>query len=287
MYEEHWGFRETPFSSDLDPRSFFESQVHEEALARLHYLAEQRRRLGLLFGAQGSGKSLLLEVLYDQLRRAGRPVARLRLAGVSAEEFPWLLSQELGLGVPANAGLAAVWRGISDRVVENRIQQWGTMILLDDVDEADAQLLGQIERLVQLDLNHESRLTMILTAQLERAARLSPRLLELSELRIDLDSWEEEDTADFLQTALRRVGRVDPAFGSAAVSRLHQLSGGVPRRVRQLADWSLMAGAGQQQEQIDALTVESVYEEFGVRDIVAAPPTSRSSSVDLPAHSVG
>ena len=269
MYEEHWGLSETPFSSDLDPKAFFESHVHEEALARLYYLVEQRRRLGLLLGTHGSGKSLLLEVLYQQMKRAGRPVARLRLVGVSAEEFPWLLAREMGVEHRPNDSLTSLWRSISDSIAENRFQQWGTTILLDDVDDVDPQLRSAITRLVQLDPSRQTQLTVILAASLERAASLGPRLLELSELRIDLDSWDEEDTADYLVTALRRAGREEPAFSAAAVSRLHQLSGGIPRRVRQLADWALMAGAGQQQEQIDAVTVETVYEELGVRDLTA------------------
>jgi len=282
MYKDHWGLRDTPFSSDLDPQAFFESQVHEEALARLYYLVEQRRRLGLLLGAHGSGKSLLLEVLCDQLRRAGRPVARLRLVGVSAAEFPWLLARELGVDLRPDEGPTSLWRSIADRIAANRHQQWGTMVLLDDVDEAEAELRTAIVRLTQLEPGRDAGLTIILSARLDRASRLGPRLLELSELRIDLDSWEEEDTAAFLSTALKRAGREGPAFGAAAIARLHQLSGGVPRRVRQLADWALMAGAGQQQQQIDALTVETVFEELGVRDLTSAPMSAAGFAAGSP-----
>lgn len=280
MYEDHWGLSETPFSSDLDPRSFFESPMHEEALARLHFLVEQRRRLGLLLGTHGSGKSLLMEVLYQQMRRAGRPVARLRLVGLSAEEFPGLLALELGVEQRSDESLISLWRSISDRVTENRLQQWGTMILLDDVDEAGPELQAVIARLAQLDLSRDAQLTVVMTASPERVTELSPRLMELSELRIDLESWDEEDTADFLTASLRRVGRDEPAFSDAAIARLHQLSGGIPRRVRQLADWALMAGAGQQQQQIDAHTVEAVFEELGVGDLEIAMTEPKAVSTN-------
>jgi hypothetical protein len=42
------------------------------------------------------------------------------------------------------------------------------------------------------------------------------------------------------------------------------LAEGVPRRVNQLADLSLLAGAGRELGQIDTETVESVYQELGV-----------------------
>ncbi len=267
MYQEHWGLREAPFTSNLDPGAFFESRVHEEALARLHYLVEQHRRLGIVLGDHGSGKSLLLEVLYQGAKNTGRPVVRLPLVGVSAEELPWQLAAELGLDPDANAGLASLWRSVSDCIRANSMQRRGTMILLDDADEASEEMRQVVSRLIQLDPGSDTQLTVILSAQTDRAASLGARLLELSELRIDLDAWGEEDTAGFLNAALKRVGAERPAFGPSAITRLHQLSGGVPRRVRQLADLALMAGAGQEQQEVDAHTVELVFEELRVGEL--------------------
>ena len=57
MYHSHWGLDEAPFRTDLDPRYFYQSPTHEEALARLHFPVDYRRRLGLSRGEPGSGKS--------------------------------------------------------------------------------------------------------------------------------------------------------------------------------------------------------------------------------------
>lgn len=264
MYESHWGLSQTPFASNLDPAAFFESRVHEEALARLNYLVEERRRLGLLLGAHGSGKSLLLEVLYDQLRQAARPVARLRLLGVSAEEFPWLLARQFGIDPRVESTPTSLWRSIADRLIENRHQQWGTVVLLDDVDEADETVRSSILRMLQLDTSPQAQLTVILTAQLGGAQRIGPRLLEVAELRIELANWDLDDTRGYLDHALQRAGRARQAFDAEAVAQLQQLSAGVPRRVCQLADLALMAGAGQRQQQVDAPTVQAVYQELGI-----------------------
>ena len=72
MYTEHWGLRESPFRGSLDPRYFFNSPSHDEALARLQFLVDNQRRLGLMLGAAGSGKSLLLEVFSRRLRGDAR-----------------------------------------------------------------------------------------------------------------------------------------------------------------------------------------------------------------------
>ena len=75
MYESHWGLRESPFRGLADPRYFYCSPTHDEALARLSFLVENHRRLGLLLGVPGNGKTLLLNVFGRQLRASGCQVA--------------------------------------------------------------------------------------------------------------------------------------------------------------------------------------------------------------------
>ena len=45
---------------------------------------------------------------------------------------------------------------------------------------------------------------------------------------------------------------------------MHELTGGIPRRVKQLADLALLAGAGRNLVQIEPDTIDSVYHELGV-----------------------
>ena len=76
--------------------------------------------------------------------------------------------------------------------------------------------------------------------------------------------WEPEETDAFVQSALARAGRKERLFDSEAIARLHELAGGVPRRVGRLAELALIAGAGRGLPSIDRETVESVHEELGV-----------------------
>ncbi len=53
MYQQYWGLRESPFSGGLEVSRFFATANHDEALARLHFLVEGRRHLGLVAGKFG------------------------------------------------------------------------------------------------------------------------------------------------------------------------------------------------------------------------------------------
>jgi type II secretory pathway predicted ATPase ExeA len=267
MYPSHWGLRESPFRGCLDPRSFYQSPTHDEALARLFFLVEQRRRLGLLMGPAGSGKSLLLEVFAQQLRRAGHAVARVNLLGVPPTEMLCLLAAQLGLNPDPTALLSSLWRTVSDRLAECRYQQVQAVLLFDNADQAGRRVLGQLARLTQHDPSPEARLTLVLAGRYDRMGRLGDRLLDLAELRIDVAAWQENETADYLRRSLAEAGRESPVFDDPAVAKLHELSHGIPRRVSQLADLALVAGAGRQLQRIDAQMVESVYQELGVVEV--------------------
>ena len=267
MYQSHWGLDEAPFRTDLDPRFFHEGPTQEEALARLRFLVEQGRRMGLLLGEHGSGKSLLLLVFGREIRGEGQPVAEVNLLGVEPSEFPALLATQLEINLPPEAPFHLLWRKIDDRLAEFRYQRVRSVVLLDDADRAKPEVLAQVARLAQLQQGPDSPLTLVLAGRPDGVGQLGDSLLERVELRIDLTPWEQTDTENFLTSSLTQAGGKSPIFAPPAITRLHELGGGIPRRIAQLADLALLAGAGRRLHEIDAETVESVYQELGVIEV--------------------
>lgn len=264
IYHTHWGLRDTPFRDCHDPRLFYQSPTHDEGLARLHFLVDEQRRLGLLIGPLGSGKSLLLEVFAAQLRKRGIPVANASLVGMEPPESLQRISLGLGLSAGRGETTTYLWRRLSDRLSEFRYQKMPAVVLLDDIDQASPAVLAQVTRLAQYDRSPDTRLTMVLAGQPGRMSRIGATLAELVELRIDLDPWDAADTEQFLKSSLALVGCDMPVFAEGAIARLHELSCGIPRRVTQLADLSLLAAAGRELPQVDAEVVESAYHALGV-----------------------
>src|SRR5215218_4134278 len=67
----YWGLDRWPFGGAAAAGQFYPTAAHNEALARIEYLVESRRRLGALLADSGSGKSLVLRVAAEQLARKG------------------------------------------------------------------------------------------------------------------------------------------------------------------------------------------------------------------------
>jgi len=264
MYLKYWGLTAAPFRQTLDPSLCFATPMHDEALARLWFLVDGRRRCGLLAGGAGVGKSMLLETLAAQLRRAGLAVARMSLLGVNAEEMLRDLATAWGATPPTGAAVSDLGRIVADRLAEFRLLGTHAVALLDDADEAIPDVLAKVVRLSQADPAQRPAVTMILAARSESIARVGTRWLELTDLKVELTPWNSADTGRFLEHRLALGGRKSPVFAGEAIERLHQYTHGVPRNLLQLADLCLVAGAAASCDLIDAETIESVYYELGV-----------------------
>ena len=67
MYEEYWGFKEKPFQNTPDPRFFYKSSEHEEALTKMLYTIEEGLGGGMLTGVFGCGKTVIGQAILEKL----------------------------------------------------------------------------------------------------------------------------------------------------------------------------------------------------------------------------
>jgi general secretion pathway protein A len=269
MFAAHWGLNCSPFGSTLHSDDYYPSGTQEEALARLLYLVDNGRRLGFLLGKSGMGKSQFLTVAARHLRESGCHVQRLNLTDLNDYELTWQLATGLGHLTASDAGTVEWWRGIADRLAALRYQRMTTVILLDDVGSA-AGVDGTLSRLALTETHPEARFTMLLTGTPSEVERLNAKLQDLCELRIDLEPWEPSETESYVREALVRHGGSAGIFEDSALVRLHELSEGIPRRIRQLAEVSLATGAAEGLQQIDPRVVESAYQGLATDGMVDA-----------------
>jgi type II secretory pathway predicted ATPase ExeA len=160
---------------------------------------------------------------------------------------------------------------VTDRLKEHAYQQIGSVLLCDDAHTASAAVLTAVGRLAELNLANNAGLTIVLASDDRQSKRLGERLLSRCGLRIDVEPWSVDDTLAFLQHAVAEVQSIDgdanePAamFTPEAIEKIHELSGGIPRRAGQLAQWARVASEGLALDEIDAETVVAVAEEMGV-----------------------
>ncbi len=231
MYQAYWGLSQSPFAVEAARQQVDEHPLTSEALARLEFLAGSHSRFGLLAGPAGCGKSLVLDEFVRRQRAAGAAAAFVSGLGNSAGPFLADVARQWQASASEGDLLGPLWQTVTSRLSQLRLEQVPAILAIDDLHRGSEEVLLAVERLLR---NTEFALTVV--------ASVAER--------------------DYLQTALTHAGRRQPTFAAAAAQRLFQLSGGMPRRVNQLAQLALVAGAGQQLAEIDEETVLAVHDEL-------------------------
>jgi type II secretory pathway predicted ATPase ExeA len=172
------------------------------------------------------------------------------------------LADQLLIRIRNRADTTSLWRGITDRLVEHRYERRATVVLVDNAASGSEEVLDQILRLLYFDPTGATPLTIVLACEPHSVSRIPPPLCEAANLRIELPPWELGDTHEFLTTVMARAGVTETVFHDAAVHRVHLLAQGNPRRVCQLADLALLAGAADDAAMIDEGIVDAVAEEL-------------------------
>lgn len=240
----------------------YPSQALEEAASRIDYLVSERRRMGVLLGEAGEGKSTILHHVAREQRRRGVRVALVDAVALSPRELLWETASQLGAEPDPGDDLPRLWRRVADQLTHHRWQGESTLMLVDDADQAGADIERQLIRLAGLEAAPDSRWTLIPAAQPARLSNLNSSLLERIDMRVDLFPWSEEDTQGCVQHGLLDAGCDRPVFSDEALARLHVIARGLPRHVARLADFTLVVGAGAGAQEIGPELVEAAFEEL-------------------------
>lgn len=77
MYNSYFGFSESPFENNLDPRFLFLGEDHREVLAALLYFVETKKGFAIVCGDVGTGKTMLLNSFTNRLPDSVQPIMML------------------------------------------------------------------------------------------------------------------------------------------------------------------------------------------------------------------
>lgn len=264
MHHEYWGLSESPFQTTVDLRRFYEGPTHEEALARLYFLIENRRRFAAMVGRPGVGKSMLFHVLGDQVQRTQRQLACVDLIGLQSDEFLWGLAVAFGLAPSESQSHRSLWRLVEDHLNGLKMAQMPMVILLDHIESAQEDCLTVLKRLYHLTTGAECWITFIVATQPSTGARHATLLAELADLHVEVTSLDRLETGRYVRQLLQRSGARREIFADAALDRIFEQTGGILREVNRLCDLALVAAMGEGREMIDADVIDAAAAELGL-----------------------
>jgi type II secretory pathway predicted ATPase ExeA len=214
----------------------------------------------VVFAAEaGLGKTTVLRKALSEVVSPRR-----RFASVSCPpDFTLLLTllaERLGQRVSREPSRFEAWRALERAVRLAALHGFQVVLAIDDCSErVSTAARDDVDLLIQLGSTPDCDLTILQLKQTDPSG--CSVAVGSCDLAIGLQPLTRSQSETYLAAKLERAGSVERIFTPRAVTRLHVLSMGVPRRIEQLAILCLMAGAVRGLEVIHPDLVDGVARE--------------------------
>jgi type II secretory pathway predicted ATPase ExeA len=267
VWMSHWGLVRDPFAGSDSP--YVSLPSHDEAVARLLFSIESSQRWAILAGPAGLGKSAVLRKVRLESQSPRRRFASI-VCPPDGELLLSTLAGCLGQRVGQAPSRGGAWRALDRGVRLASLEGCQLVLAIDDCDyPLDATVRRDIESLAHLGSAANADLSIILIQQNVTGAHSAAS--DIWSVPICLKRLTRSQAERLLAAKLEQAGRTDRIFTPRAVTRLHALSLGMPRKLEQLALLCLVGGAARGLDVIHPDLVDTSAQRLPMDALVCSP----------------
>lgn len=244
MYFDFYGLKTSPFNITCDPRYFFESTAHREALAALIYGIQEKRGIILITGEVGTGKTTLCRALLNRLSPQVKTSFILN-PQFSDVQLLQAIIEDFGINSEKKSRLDMV-RKLNTFLLENNLAGGNAVIIIDEAQNLSSRQLEQVRLLSNLETASEKLLQIVLVGQPELCGKLNQVDLRQIRQRIfvkyNLAPLNESEVKNYVEFRLAQSGANEIKVSADSFKLIYEFSAGIPRMVNMLFDRVLLYG---------------------------------------------
>jgi general secretion pathway protein A len=251
MYHEYFRLREEPFGASPDPRFFYQTEPHREALASLYLAILERRGFAALIGEPGLGKTSILVELRRAVERKAY-VAHLPHPFYDAASLLESVLEAFGIDPKSSHRLNC--RLFQSFLIKARKAGKSCVVIFDEAQNLSRDTLEAIRMLSNFETPSEKLVQIVLAGQPDLASMLMRRDCEQIRQRIGvlarLRRLTSVEVAAYISHRLRVAGAQGPLFSSTACDEIAAASGGIPRDINTISFNALTLAFALNREQV-------------------------------------
>lgn len=221
---------------------------------RVHY-AVRLGAVALITGEIGSGKSTALRYVIGDFHPSEYRIIYITATSGSILEIYRQILAELGIDIKG-VSKATMTRLIKQEILEIRSKKMKVALIIDEASLLRLEVFAELHTLTQFEQDSKPFLPIILSGQANlvdnlqyrNSLPLASRVIAKSHLKgIDLKTMD-----DYLRHHLAIAGVKQMLFDDAAVTAIHQGSGGLLRKANHLARGAIIAAARKESTTVTA-----------------------------------
>ncbi|MEN6464076.1 MAG: AAA family ATPase [Syntrophaceae bacterium] len=268
MYEIFYGLKEKPFEITPDPDFFFASENHKEGLANLKYAIKEGKSFTVLTGEVGSGKTILIRKLLNQLNGVARTTYIFNPI-MNRSDFLEFICRDLGVEVPEGLSDGKLVSALHEFLLQCYERREKVFLIIDEAQAMDPDLLDLVRMLTNLETSKSKLLNVILMGQPEltdilNTDRFRP-LKQRVTVRFDLKPLTREETAEYILYRIKRARSRDlRIFDKGSIDEIFRYSKGIPRLINVICDNALLTGFARGAKRLNKGVIRDVIRELDV-----------------------
>ena len=264
IYSDHFGLTERPFTLVPDPDFLFWSDNHRRAYTMLEYGLVTKAPITLITGEVGAGKTTLLQYLLSQIDDEVSIGLVSNAHGDRGELLRWVMLS-LGQPSPREATYVEIFNLFQSYLIEEYARGRRVALIFDEAQNLSRNALEELRMFTNINSNKDELLQLVLVGQPElRDIIRSPDLTQFAQrvsASFHLSPMDSESVLAYIAHRLRKAGASRMLFTRQACALIHAATGGIPRLVNQLCDFSMVYACTEGRKTVSETTVRGVLDD--------------------------
>jgi general secretion pathway protein A len=286
MYEAYFNLKERPFSISPDPRFFYLTSQHREALTNCQYMITNRVGPVYVHGDVGTGKTTIARRLYQQLLDDPKYIVAMIISPnlKSSNALLRLIMKEFNVKTDKKYenSLTLFGEFLQDSAVKDKVP----VLFIDEAQLLRPDMLELVRFLLNFETNTQKLLQIVLFGQNELATNLeSKKELKSRMYRSALASLNRSDMENMIQFRFQVAGGKKHPFTPDGLDELYKLTLGLPREICKVTDMALLRAMVNQTHEVNATIVRQTAEQLAVNEQEDSAETDKPHKTSATADS--